>query len=317
MVLWVLCSLMLAAAITPWVYQAGKGFAALAAERDFPHLADWLAEACGRAKIGRFFSRSLVACGVVLLPFLFRRLHRLPGCGTILLKKVPAGNASVQVVTGIVIAGTLLWCTGLLLEAAGAFANDEGHHVRKAFAKVLLPALVAPVVEEWLFRGLLLGLWLKFARPLAACLGTSLVFAFIHFLEPPAGYVIANPGSPVAGFQLLGMIMMHFADPLFFVADFASLFWIGMVLAWARLRTGALWFPMGLHAGWILAFKTFNLLHDDVPGHPLHPWMVGESLRSGLIPLLALGITAGVCFFVMKRFDGRERKEVEIGGCGG
>jgi membrane protease YdiL (CAAX protease family) len=157
------------------------------------------------------------------------------------------------------------------------------------------------LLEEWLFRGLLLGLWLKYTKPLAACLGTSLLFAFIHFLEPPAGMAIADPGSPWAGFELLGKIIFHFADPRFFVTDFATLFGIGMLLAWARLRTGALWFSIGLHGGWILAFKTYNLLYQDVETHPMHPWGIGDSLRSGLLPLATLMLTAVICQFAMPR----------------
>ena len=73
-----------------------------------------------------------------------------------------------------------------------------------------------------------------------------------------------------------------------------------MILARARLRTGALWFSIGLHAGWIAAFKGFNMLHRAVPVHELRPWGVGDSLRSGLLPMLALGVTAVVCHFVLQ-----------------
>jgi membrane protease YdiL (CAAX protease family) len=81
------------------------------------------------------------------------------------------------------------------------------------------------------------------------------------------------------------------------------LFVIGMILARARVRTGALWFSIGLHAGWILAFKSFNMIYQSVPTHPLRPWGVGDSLRSGLVPLLALGLTAVICHLVLKRFE--------------
>ena len=38
-----------------------------------------------------------------------------------------------------------------------------------------------------------------------------------------------------------------------------------------------------------MAFKAFNLFYQMVPGHPLRPWGVGDSLRSGILPLLTLG----------------------------
>jgi membrane protease YdiL (CAAX protease family) len=111
-----------------------------------------------------------------------------------------------------------------------------------------------------------------------------------------------DPTHALAGFQRLGRIFLHFTDPLFFVTDFATLLGVGLILAWARVRTGALWFSIGLHAGWIMAFKGFNLLYQIVPGHPLRPWGVGESLRSGILPLLTLGLTAVICHFVLRRF---------------
>jgi membrane protease YdiL (CAAX protease family) len=150
-------------------------------------------------------------------------------------------------------------------------------------------------------------LWLRFARPVTACAGTALVFAFLHFLNPPAGSVIADPAHVLAGFQLLGKILLHFTDPLFFLTDFASLLAAGLILAWARVRTGALWFSIGLHAGWIAAFKAFNLFYQEVSDSPLRPWGIGENLRSGVLPLLTLGITAVICHFVLRRFSRASR----------
>ena len=118
--------------------------------------------------------------------------------------------------------------------------------------KAVWSAVAVAVVEEWLFRGLFLGLWLRVSRPWAACVGTSLVFAFVHFLAPPPGYQVADPTSVWAGFRWLGGILLHFTDPGFIAADFLTLFGIGVVLAGARLRTGGLWLPVGLHFGWCL-----------------------------------------------------------------
>jgi membrane protease YdiL (CAAX protease family) len=295
-------ALVLAAFLTPWLYDWGKSLASTAAAEQLPGIFEWLGAASGRAKLGRFFSRALMISALALLPVLFWRLRAMASGGAVPLAKLPLRLVVLQFLTGCVIAGGLLWGMGWLIQYFGAYVDDPTPPATgKLLKKVLPAALIAPLLEEWLFRGLLLGLWLKYAKPVAACLGTSLVFAFIHFLEPPAGMAIANPGSPWAGFELLGKILFHFADPRFFVTDFATLFGIGMILSWARLRTGALWFPIGLHAGWILAFKAYNLLHHDVAGHFLHPWGVGDSLRSGLIPLATLAVTAWVCHWVMPK----------------
>lgn len=199
---------------------------------------------------------------------------------------------------------------GSILEALGAFAPKKKiPGLGKLLGGTLPPAIGASLLEEWLFRGLLLGFWLKFSKPLAACIGTSFFFAFVHFLQPPDGSIIATPQAPLAGFELLGKILLHFTNPQFFITDFAVLFVIGMILAMARVQTGTLWFSIGLHAGWIIAFKGFNLLYREIDTHAFHPWGVGGSLRSGLFPLLTLGLTAVICHFVLKCL---ERKKLRV-----
>jgi membrane protease YdiL (CAAX protease family) len=307
-VMWVLSALVLAAFITPWIYEAGKDLAAAAAEAgNVSAFVEWLGAAAGRAKFGRFFSRALVFSALVLLPVLFWRIRTIrasTGAVGMPLERVSWSVALAQVGVGFLIAAGFLWGLGMIIEGLGAYVVKANPPATGSFLKrTMIPAVIVPLLEEWLFRGLILGLWLRFTKPMVACLGTSLFFAFIHFLNPPEGSVIADPTAAFAGFELLGKILLHFGNPQFFVTDFATLFGIGMILAWARLRTGALWFSIGLHAGWIAAFKGFNLLHQTVAGHPLRPWGVGADLRSGVLPLVTLALTAGFCHFVLKAFE--------------
>ncbi len=306
-VLWAVASLVLAALIAPWLYVWGKSLGEMAAVEELPGLLEWLGAACKRSDFQRYFSRALVIAAVVLLPFLFCRVRGVwvtaggisePGT------RPSWTSAWVQMAVGCVVAGGILWATGMLLAMLGAYVLKPQPMAWNALAgKVAGAAAGASLLEEWLFRGLLLGLWLRFARPLAACVGTSLFFSFIHFLKLPAGAVIADPTTALAGFEFLREILLHFTEPLFFVADFTTLFVVGMILSQARLRTGALWFPIGLHAGWIIAFKSFHLRYVSVAGNLLHPWGVGETLRSGLVPMLALGLTAVICHFILRRFE--------------
>jgi membrane protease YdiL (CAAX protease family) len=304
--LWVLGAILLAAVITPWLYQGGKWLAATAEVRELPALLESVAGSCGRAKFSRFYDRALLLSALLLLPFLRRRIKGLRAAshaGPDRRKHYLWQSIAAQIVIGCLIAGGLLWTMGMLLENAGAYmAKPAPPRFGKILSKVVIPAIAAPLLEEWLFRGILLGLWLRFAKPVAACIGSSLVFACVHFLEPAKGTVIANPTHPLAGFQLVGKIFAHYADPLFFSTDFAVLFGVGLILAWARIRTGALWFSIGLHAGWVAAFKAFNVLHTGVVEHPLRPWGIGSGLSSGLLPLLMLVITAGACHFAMRMF---------------
>ena len=309
--IWVAASLVSAAVIAPWLYRGGKWLAAVAAERELPGLIESLAGSCGRADFDRFFDRALLLSALLWLPLLLRRIRRLRLAGEPVSeprRRFPVASIAAQVLIGFAIAAALLGLLGILLDAAGAYAlKPEPPGLGKFFRKAVIPAVAAPLIEEWLFRGLLLGLWLRFARPAMAVAGTSLVFAFVHFLKPPDGYEIVVPGHPLAGFELLGKILLHFTDPLFFVTDFATLLVVGLILAWARLRTGALWFSMGLHAGWVFAFKCFNLLYQSIHPHSLRPWGIGESLRSGMLPLLMLGLTALVCRHALRPFSRASR----------
>ena len=305
--LWALSALLLGAWIAPWVYQAGKSLAAHAASADLIAPLEWLGAACQRAKFSRFFSRSLVVSAVTLMPPLLWRIRVIrqsKGEALLTSLRLPWKPGLVQFALGCVIAGGVLYGVALSLQYLGAYAPAEHPPAfGKILEKVLVPALAASVLEEWLFRGVLLGLWLKFTKPLTACIATSLIFAVAHFLQPSNGVMITNPTSTLAGLELLGKILFRFTSPQVFLADFFAIFTIGMMLALARIRTGALWFSIGLHAGWIIAFKGFVLFHQTVENNPLESWGIGDSLRSGISPLLILGITAILCHFVLRRFD--------------
>lgn len=305
----VVTALLLAAVAAPWTFRWGMRFAKYVAAEDLSPLLEWLGKSCGRARLERYFSRCFSFWVLFFLPFLMLRIRAIRAAsGVPVIKKtpIPWQSAIQQIAVGCVIAGGILLGTGIILNFLGAYTPEPNPpQTAVLLRRILIPAVAASLLEEWLFRGLILGLWLRFTKPWYACLGTSFFFAFLHFLGPPEGTYIPKPASPTAGFRLLETILQHFTDPLFFVTDFASLFFIGMILAWARLRTGGLWFSIGLHSGWIAAFKGYSMLHVADPDHVLRPWGIGESLRSGLIPMLALGVTAAVCHYALKHFEAK------------
>lgn len=299
---WIIASLVLAAVLSPWVCRGGLWLAAEAQAKELPRVIEWVAESCGRAKFSRFFDRSLLFSALVFLPFLIRRIRRVrsvdpfwPG----LPGKVPGWRVGCwQLFSGFAIAATLLAALCLALALAGAYTpRTEVAGMGKYLQKTVLPAVFAASLEEWLFRGLLYGIWLRFVRPWPAVIGTAVLFSLLHFLNPPVGMEFGDPRHPLTGFVLLGSIIHHFTDPLFFVTDFATLLFVGLILGWARMRTGALWFGIGLHAGWIMVLKTCSHFFTADADHFLRPWWIGSSLRSGILPLLMLGVTALLCVF--------------------
>lgn len=298
-------SILAAALLSPWLFRSGKWLAAKAATHDYPGAIEWLAAACGRSDFDRFFNRALILCALLLIPLLIWRLRKIPAnesAADLRLQPLrPAARKGLHLAVGIVLAGGLLWALGELLQSAGAFTAKNNRHISQLFSSALMPAFFASVIEEVIFRGLILGLWLR-ALPVArAILGCSLLFAVLHFLKPPDNWAEPDGGSPLAGFHLLAATTGHWLDPLFFFSEFLALFLIGLILATVRVRTRSLWLPIGLHGGWILAFKGFNLFHGRVPLKNFSPLWVGPDLRSGIWPIVTLLVTAGLLAVFLRR----------------
>jgi uncharacterized protein len=312
MVLWLAAALFLAALFTPHLYEAGKTLAENAKTTDYPGWIESIAGSADRAKLDRYFSRCLLASALALLPFLIRRVRSIPkhdDHARYALRKMPWSNRFIHLACGLLIGVVALGGLALILHFTGASApNDKTFSFSKLLSKALAPALGAGIIEELLFRGLLLGLWLRACSMWSAWIGSSLMFSFVHFLKPPANTIIADATAWHSGFEILGSTLGHFADPTFFVTEFATLSLLGLILAYTRTRTYSLWFPIGIHAGLVFALKTFSLTQRLNPDSPLHPWFIGSDLKSGILPLLALGICFALCitlirFVLMKRDD--------------
>ncbi len=326
-------TLILGAVISPWLYQWGKGLAEVFAGKEGNQAIKWLAEAADRSKFPRFFNRSVLISAVLLLfPLLgWLRLGRAPGkfrdtpwslrlpdhlVVTNLgqpLKRNPQGWT--QFGTGFVLAAGLLLLSGWAMIQSGCFMWVDAHastrgapnrYVQaiewgKSLKGAVPTAVVVAVIEEILFRGVLLGIFLRALRPAAAITVLSLLFAFVHFISLPDTVQIPNPESSGAGFFVLGKILAQFGDPLPLVSKILVLAGVGAVLAYARYRTASLWLPIGLHAGWIFGEKIFNDLTHPVANLPDSVrWFVGETLKQGLLPLSVIAVT-GILVHAMTR----------------
>lgn len=303
-ILWLAASLFAAALLTPYLYDAGKTLAANAEVKDYPGIIESIAESAGRAKPDRFFGRALLISALALMPALIRRVKNIPpreDANRYALRKLTWKNRLLHLSCGLLSGAVILGALGLLLHLTGAATGkDDGLTFGKIFSKALIPALGAGVIEELIFRGLLLGLWLRACSLWTAFIGSSLMFSFVHFLKPPPGTVIADPHSWHSGFEILGSTLGHFSNPLFFITNFATLALLGLVLAWCRVRTFSLWMPIGLHAGLVFALKCFSMSSNLNFDSPFHPWFIGADLKSGILPLVALCICFYVCILFVR-----------------
>ncbi len=309
-ILWLAASLFAAALLTPHLYDAGKNLAESAHTKDYPKAIESIASSAERAKPDRYFSRCLLISALALLPLLIRRVKRLPRdplADVYALRKSPWKTRLIHLGSGLLIGAASLGALALVLEISGAaIPRDCELSAVKIFSKAFMPTLGAGVGEELIFRGLLLGLWLRACSVRTAWIGSSLMFSFVHFLSPPDSMMIADPRAWHAGFEILGGTLVHFADPAFFVTEFATLTLLGLILGWCRIRTFSLWLPLGLHAGLVFALKTFSMARTLDPASPLHPWFLGNDLKSGLLPLVALGICFACCAVSIRFFPSTE-----------
>ncbi|MDB6140604.1 MAG: hypothetical protein JWO94_3676, partial [Verrucomicrobiaceae bacterium] len=188
---------------------------------------------------------------------------------------------------------------GLLLALGWAYCRAGVYEMNPkpgwtALGQPITAALGASIVEEILFRGIILGLLLRSLGARPALFWTTFIFAIVHFLKPPEGFIL--PPDQVtwhSGFDVIGAIFGHFGNLNFVLAEFFTLFAVGWVVGQARLTTGSLWPGIGLHGGWVFGLKYFSLLtHGSKAlnrGDHL-PW-IGENLKIGLVPLLVVLFT--------------------------
>lgn len=305
--LYAAASVLLGAWISPLVYNAGKALAEVSSVKPTNGLLHWLAGICRAADFPEFFEASMLAAALLLfLPFIHwlqagprsaegrHHLDRVRGWnGGQRLQANPRGLR--QAATGFLLV-TLLFCliAGVLILSGVLAWKNPGGSVTRMVLQGFATALALAILQEILFRGIALGIFLRSMRPLPALALSALLFAFVHFLNLPAGLNVLDPDASGVGFELLGKIAARLSDPRIVLGTFAPLLALGAVLACARWRSASLCLSVGLHGGWIFV----NTLLGSVtvvasqPGSMM--WALsGTALQQGLVPLAGI-VLAGI-----------------------
>jgi uncharacterized protein len=202
---------------------------------------------------------------------------------------------------GALIAGALVAMMSGCYIAAGIYEWKRALPWGK-LPMLALSAVAVALVEELLFRGAILGAVRKALRPLTALIFVSAFFAAVHFLRSENA---ATTGAVnwLSGFALLPAVFTQvgerFTEPMLLLAEFSTLFVLGLVLGYAALRTRTIWMSMGLHAGVVFVKMGFSKFTKRAEAHL--PW-IGEQLQIGLVPLLVLAFM-GVCVWAWLRFE--------------
>jgi len=223
-----------------------------------------------------FFHRAiLIAAAFLLWPFL--RISHVRGMADVGLAPNPRWGRDLC--AGAVFSAIPLFCCGALLIAFHVYSF---RHVFawSRFGKVLVASITVPFVEEWFFRGIILGVLLRTGRKYIPILAVSALFAVVHFLKAPERTSAIVTWS--SGLNSIAHSFGRVGDPMMLASAFVTLFFIGCILADARVLTHSLWLSIGLHAGWIFGSGTFSLLARRQT--LALPWL-GKNLLVGIIPL--------------------------------
>jgi membrane protease YdiL (CAAX protease family) len=263
--------LILGALLAPPLYWLGQWAAS------FPAL-----KMLGDFGFQKYFNRAELVAAVLLLWPLIRWL-RVSGWRDLGVRHDPMRWQHLGVgflLGGLVVA--VMAAAYLLLEIYRLRSNADWG----ALPMLFLSAVVVAVLEETLFRGFLLGLCLRSMSPSAALFSITTLFAALHFLKPDDSVEIAQVHW-LSGFELLPHSFYQFADPMLLLAGFSTIFVLGWVLGVARLKTGALWTSIGLHAGIVFVKMSFGKIANG--RNTELPWS-GREIQIGLVPLVALAL---------------------------
>ncbi len=306
--------------ISPLFYNAGRALAEVAEAKQTNAVLDWLAGYCRKADFPEFFEVAMVICaGILFVPFMdslrggrgtgrkvgWLRLpdgHRGGRAGQPLQKNPEGWEQTLMGFTGVT--GLFLLLAGLLVLMGLMAWKNPGSSLPGIVVRSLGTAWGLAAVQEILFRGIAMGIFLRAMRPAAALGLSAFLFALVHLLHAPQGLNVLDPEASGVGFELLRKLAVQFSELRFVLGTFAPLLALGGVLAYARWKTASLWLPVGLHAGWI--FVSGVIARMTIPA--VHPdsilWLLaGNTLHEGLLPLAGILIAGSLVIRLTPSID--------------
>jgi membrane protease YdiL (CAAX protease family) len=226
--------------------------------------------------------------------WLLSRLHlfdrRLMGYGTprtVFLRRLGSGFAGGLAM--MVLAVLPLFALGL--RALRPDLGTVGELLVAHGPKAVLTGLGVAFVEETYFRGALQGAMTRRGAMTAALTVVPALYAAVHFL----GEAMRIPAAEVhwwSGFVVLRAFFSAFAEPLAIWDAFVALWFVGLLLAIARLRTGDIGASVGLHAGFVAVIAFLRAVSVPVEGGAWS-WLVGP--YDGLLGVWIAAVSALAC----------------------
>lgn len=268
-----------AATIAPWLYQFVQALAE--SSPMFKSLAG--------APFHRYVNRCLLIIALVGL-YPLSRLLGMDGWKDLGWRWGVAGRG--HVIFGIAAGLITLGFLAVLAALVGAREVTQGVSIQGflgACTKGLATGIVVSILEETLFRGLMLGGTRRALGSDGALLLSSAVYAWVHFLKRVQHH---GPITWDSGFEVLAKMMAGFTELDSLVPAFFNLFLAGMILGVLFQHSGSLMGAMALHATWVFWIKSYGYLTEVVPGASARIWgsdrLIDGWLASGVLGVLYL-----------------------------
>ena len=216
--------------------------------------------------LGKLFTQSLVVFSLLYF-ILFRRFMHSRVVESLNLR---LSSVLTHLLAGLAVGALTLGVIIAIFTLAGAKRYDP-NFAADMIGKALLTGLAVGVLEEIIFRGVVLQNLQADMETFFAVVFASAFFAAMHFVAPMPSDILADGAAPsferfhiLNGFRLLPYQLSSFGH-LDRIWPFAlGLFLVGVALSAAYVKTGSLYLPIGIHAGFVAVSKLDGALFHNV-----------------------------------------------------
>lgn len=275
-------ALFIAGVVSPWVFN----FFRWLAEAHPTMVHEALASRLTTSDFPRWFDRMRWVPVLLSLPWLLR----FTGCHS--LAAIGFDNQRTRLIDGFIAGVAMFSIVAAVQISVGGMALSSSVS-RSGFALLpewMLNAIIAgfaiAILEEPLFRGLVLRVFYTGFRPVSGCFLASLFFALAHFKK--VEWPEEAPVHAWAGLQVAAQTVVAFASHFQWI-PFVNLFFAGLLLNFVALRSQSLWPCIGLHAGWVTFRKVYEKLFAN-PDLTSISWHGTEHLIDGWLPACVLAV---------------------------
>ena len=283
-IFYLIATVVLGTLLAPCLYWAGHALAARG-------VLTWLENVGFR----RYFHRGILVAAIVLLWPVTRWL-RVPGVRGLGLAPNPwrgrdaFAGLSLAFLPMMALGAAFLACHVAAWKPVFPWAD---------LGTIAVSAVTVSFLEEWLFRGAILGLLVRALPKGGALFATSALFSILHFMKSRGPSPEIGPIGWLSGFSLIPDAFAQFSQPWLVLGGFTTLFFVGWILGWSRLETRSLAMPIGLHAGWVLGTMGFSKVTQRLVPDML-PWF-GENLTIGVGSVAVVLFTSGLVWAWLRR----------------